>query len=291
MNNAAIPESELVLHPNGRIYHLNILPEELADTVLLVGDPDRVDLISRHFDSVEVKQQLREFRVHTGYLGKKRLSVVATGIGVSNIDIVMTELDALANIDLETRQVKKNIKTLDIFRIGTCGSLCRTVDVGSVIVTDFAIGLTNLLYFYLRKEDRDEKALLKAFLKHVGKDNAMILDPVVARGSRDLIKRFVDDCHVGYTVTCVGFYGPQGRHIRAPLMYADFFDSITHFKYLDTPILNFEMETASIYGFGRILNHRCCSLSSVVVNRATQVVIDHPQEAMENLICKVLANI
>src|SRR5687768_6636057 len=205
-----IAESELIINPRGGVYHLDLRPEELAGTVITVGDPDRVKEVSKHFDSIEVKRQHREFITHTGYVGKKRLSVLSSGIGPDNIDIVINELDALVNIDFETRLIKPKLSSINIIRIGTSGSLQPDIPVDDFVASTHGLGIDNLLNFYRHEQNEQEKQLLHSFVTHT-QIHGQIGNPYISSGAGSLIKHFVKGFHQGITVTCPGFYGPQGR--------------------------------------------------------------------------------
>lgn len=261
-----IAESELIINERGAIYHLNLRPEELATTVITVGDPDRVALVSRYFDTIEVQQQHREFVSHTGRIGGKRVTVVSTGIGPDNIDIVFNELDALVNIDFNSRMVKDQLTSLNIIRIGTSGSLQATVPVDSFVASTHGLGLDNLLNFYRLEHTDEENQLLQSFITHT-QLNAQITNPYISRASASLLKHFVTNFHHGITVTCPGFYGPQGRILRLGIKNPELINRLTSFSFGQNQITNFEMETSSIFGLGRLLGHHCLSLNAIVANR------------------------
>ena len=208
-----IQESELIINSRGAIYHLDLRPEELASTVIVVGDPDRVKLVSQHFDNIELRIQHREFITHTGSIDKKRISVISTGIGTDNIDIVLNEIDALANIDFNTRETKAKLTTLNILRIGTSGSLQADIPVDAHVAGTHGLGIDNLLNFYRLEQNEEEKQLLHSFVTHTQLHGQMAY-PYIASASGSLIKYFVKDFYHGITVTCPGFYGPQGRVLR-----------------------------------------------------------------------------
>ena len=282
-----IAESEMILNSRGAIYHLDLLPEELATNIITVGDPDRVRQVSKHFDSVETVRQHREFVTHTGTLNGKRISVVSTGIGTDNIDIVLNELDALVNIDLETRLPKEELTTLNIIRLGTTGSLQGDVAVDELVASTHGIGIDNLLNFYRFDQTDEEKALLQNFVTYTGLNAAVAL-PYISAGSMNLLKHFVEGFHQGVTVTCPGFYGPQGRVLRLGLRQPELIDAFTRFQFGAHRITNFEMETAGIYGLGKLLGHHCLSLSVIVANRITKTFSKDGGAAVENLIQKAL---
>ena len=282
-----IAESELIINERGAVYHLDLRPEELATTVITVGDPDRVAKVSRHFDAIEVKQQHREFISHTGRIGAKRITVLSSGIGPDNIDIVLNELDALVNIDFETRTVKETLTPLNIIRIGTSGSLQADVPVDSFVASTHGLGLDNLLNFYRLEANDEEKALLQQFITHT-QLNAQITNPYISYGSATLLKHFVDGYHHGITVTCPGFYGPQGRILRLGIKNPDLINRLTQFNYGQHRITNFEMETSAIYGLGRLLGHHCLSVNAIVANRIHQQFSKDSGVLVENLITKSL---
>jgi uridine phosphorylase len=284
---AQIAESELILNSRGAIYHLNVRPEELAETVITVGDPGRVSQVSKHFDEVEVRQEHREFITHTGRIGNKRISVVSTGIGTDNIDIVLNELDALVNIDFETRTIKQEKTSLQIIRIGTCGSLQGDIPIDAAIAGTHGLGIDNLLNYYLLDPHDEENELLQQFITQT-QLNSQFSKPYIAAASMALLKHFVDGFYTGITVTCPGFYGPQGRVLRLGLRQPDLVDSLTKFNYGQHRIANFEMETSAIYGLGKLLGHQCLSLNAVVANRVTKTFSKDGTAAVENLIVKAL---
>src|SRR5688500_8178474 len=285
-----IQESELIINQRGAIYHLDLRPEELATTIITVGDPDRVGLVSQHFDSIEHTCQHREFVTHTGYLGKKRLSVVSTGIGPDNIDIVLNELDALVNIDMAERIVKPQHTALNIIRVGTSGALQAQIPVDSFVVSTHGLGIDNLLNFYRHEENDEEKQLLQAFITQT-QLNSRISHPYISRASASLIKHFVKDFHHGITVTCPGFYGPQGRVLRLGLAQPELVAKLSGFRMGNHRICNFEMETSAIYGLGKLLGHRCLSLNAVVANRITHEFSRNSQKTIERLIVRVLEEV
>ncbi|MEI2738050.1 MAG: nucleoside phosphorylase [Chitinophagaceae bacterium] len=246
-----IAESELIINPRGAVYHLDLRPEEIGSTVITVGDPDRVKEVSKHFDSVEVKRQHREFISHTGYIGKKRLTVLSSGIGPDNIDIVLNELDALTNIDFEKREIKKDLRSLNIVRIGTSGSLQEDIPVDSFVASTHGLGVDNLLNFYRHEQNDQEKELLQSFVTHT-QIHGQIGNPYISSGAASLIKHFVKDFHQGITVTCPGFYGPQGRILRLGISNPNFVNRLTDFRFGQHRITNFEMETSAIYGLRQI---------------------------------------
>ena len=283
----SIPESELIINSRGAIYHLDVKPEELAHNIITVGDPARVKEVSKYFDSVEVERHHREFVTHTGHLGKKRISVVSTGIGTDNIDIVLNELDALVNIDFATRTINHELQQLNIIRVGTSGSLQADVPVDSFVASTHAIGIDNLMNFYLQENNEEEKQLLHSFITQT-QLHGRFSQPYIAGASMSLIKHFVEGYHQGITVTCPGFYGPQGRILRLGLSHPQLNDRFTDFDFGHHRITNFEMETAGIYGLGKALHHHCLSLSAIVANRIHKTFSADGNATVEKLIKKTL---
>jgi uridine phosphorylase len=278
-----IAESELIVNNRGGIYHLDLRPDELASTIITVGDPGRVNAVSKHFDSVECRCDHREFVTHTGYIGKKRISVVSTGIGTDNIDIVLNELDALVNIDMETRQPRPELQHLNIIRIGTSGSLQADVPVDSFVASSHGLGIDNLVNFYRHEHNEEEKQLLHSFVTQTQLHHG-ISHPYLFSASGSLIKHFVNGFHHGITVTCPGFYGPQGRILRLGLSNPGLINRLTEFSFGQHRITNFEMETAGIYGLGKLLGHHCLSLNAIVANRVTREFSKDINKTVEKLI-------
>jgi uridine phosphorylase len=278
-----IAASELIINERGSIYHLDVHPDELATDIITVGDPDRVGQVSQHFDRIEFKRQHREFVTHTGYVGTKRLSVVSTGIGTDNIDIVLNELDALVNIDFESRKVKLELTQLNIVRIGTSGSLQKDIPVDSFLISTHGLGIDNLLNFYDNKPTQVELDMLEAFVVQT-KLSSRVSAPYISACSAELLAKFDHGFHKGITVTCPGFYGPQGRVLRLGLSNPGFIDSLTHFSYAGNIISNFEMETAGLYGLGKLMGHHLLSLNAIMANRVTGKFSQHAATTMDNLI-------
>ena len=278
-----IAESELILNSRGAIYHLDLLPEELADTIITVGDPFRVKEVSKYFDRIEYESHHREFVSHTGALGKKRITVVSTGIGTDNIDIVMNELDALANIDFEHRTVRSELKSLHIVRIGTAGSLQGDIPVDTFVASTHGLGIDNLLNFYRLDHNDEEKQLLQSFITQT-QLNAQVCQPYLSTAAPSLLKHFVAGFHQGITVTCPGFYGPQGRVLRLGVKNPELINNLTTFQFGHHRIANFEMETSGLYGMSRLLGHHCLSLSAIVANRIHRQFSKDGQALVEQLI-------
>ena len=285
-----IQESELIINNRGAIYHLDLRPDEIGSTVLLVGDPDRVKLVSRYFDKIEFITQHREFITHTGYLGKKRISVTSTGIGTDNIDITLNELDALVNIDFNTREIKNETTSLNIIRIGTSGSLQADIPVDGHVAGTHGLGIDNLLHFYRLEQNDEEKQLLHAFITQT-QLQGQLGQPYITGASSSLIKHFVNDFYQGITVTCPGFYGPQGRVLRLGIRNPHLIDNLTKFIFGKHRISNFEMETSAIYSLGRLLGHHCLSLNAIIANRVKKEFSKDGAAAVQKLIEKVLNTI
>ena len=282
-----IAESELIINQRGAIYHLDTRPDEIAENIITVGDPDRVKEVSKHFDKIETQNQHREFVTYTGYIGSKRISVVSTGIGPDNIDIVFNELDALVNIDFESRNIKPNLTSLNIIRIGTSGALQSDIAVDSYVASTHAIGIDNLLNYYTHSNNEEEKQILQKFISHT-QMGAHFSQPYIAAAAGSLIKYFTTGFHQGITVTCPGFYGPQGRVLRLGLSNPGLIDALTNFAWGNHRITNFEMETAAIYGLGKLLGHQCLSLSAIVANRVEKEFSKDGGLAVQHLIKKSL---
>ena len=285
-----IAESELIINPRGAIYHVDLRPEELATNIIIVGDPDRVAMVSKYFDRIEIKRQHREFISHTGYLGNKRITCTSTGIGPDNIDIVLNEFDALVNIDFETRQIRQELTSLNIMRIGTSGSLQADVPVDSFVAGTHGLGLDNLLNYYRLEHNEQEKELLQSFVTHT-QLHSQICNPYISLASASLLKHFVDGFHQGITVTCPGFYGPQGRVLRLGIRNPELIDRLTQFRFGQHRITNFEMETSAIYGLGKLLGHHCLSLNAIIANRIAKEFTKDGHGLVDKLIKKVLETI
>jgi len=283
----AIGASELIINDRGAIYHLNVRPEEIADTIITVGDPERVAEVSKYFDRVEHKLAHREFITHTGYIGQKRISVLSTGIGPDNIDIALNEIDALANINFDTRTINDQKKSVSIIRMGTCGSLQGEVGVNELVAGTHGLGIDNVLHFYERENNEEEKAILAAFDDHTQITSHKI-QPYIATASAGLLKHFTEGYSHGITVTCPGFYGPQGRILRLPLKMPNLVDQMTSFKYGQHRIANFEMETSAIYGLCNLLGHQCLSINVIIANRVKKEYSKDMGKAVDHMIQKSL---
>lgn len=288
MKKTLLEPSELIVNEDGRIYHLNLKPSEIADTVLLVGDPARVERVSNHFETIQIKVHHREFITHTGTYKGKRLSVISTGIGTDNIDIVLNELDALVNIDFEFRKIKEKLTSLTIIRIGTSGAIQDNIPVDSLVMSEKAIGFDNLLHFYGNISFLDT-GFSEAFVKHT-QWNAKNSVPYVVSADESLVNLFSSEAVInGITGTNAGFYGPQGRVLRLQLETPDLIDKIVSFEYKGKKISNFEMETSAIYGMARLMGHRALSLNAIIADRSHRTFSEEPEETIEKLIIHTLS--
>jgi uridine phosphorylase len=278
----AFPASELILNPDGSIYHLNIKPQQLAETVITVGDPDRVEKVTAHFDEIEFSQRKREFHIQTGYFKEKRITVVSTGIGTDNIDIVLNELDALANIDFETREVKKKHTSLKIIRLGTTGSLQENVPIGSILISKAAIGFDGLAHFY--KFQQQSASALGKFIQDLDYAEEKSR-PYFSEADQGLLDQFnADEVNVGITATNPGFYAPQGRQLRGKVSDPDFIQRLSTVNFNGNQISNLEMETAGIYFLSNLLGHQALSINAVLANRLTGGFSKKPQAITTKMI-------
>ena len=282
-----IKESELILNPDGSVYHLNLKPEDISDTLLFVGDQDRVEKITKHFDTIEFSTQKREFKTQTGTYKGKRISVISTGIGPDNIDIVLNELDALINIDFKTRTIKEKLNSLNIIRIGTSGSLQSDIPVDSFLIGTHGLDLNGMLHFY-ELEDICNHEIENAFMKHTHW-NSNKARPIVISNSLELERIFESkQTYKGITGTAGGFYGPQGRVLRLAIQDSELNNKMNSFLYNGFRISNLEMETATIYGLSKLLGHNALSLNAIIANRANGTFSKNPAKTIESLILYTL---
>ena len=283
-----IPASQLVLNNEGAIYHLNLHPDQLADNIIMVGDPGRVDMIASFFDKVEVKRENRELITRTGYFNGKRITALSTGMGTDNLDIVMNELDALANIDLKTRMPKEVHRSLNLIRIGTCGALQPDIPVGdSYVATRYAIGLDGLLYFYEKHKEVNKSAMCDAFIEQMNYP-ANLPKPYVVEGSKELFDHLAQGYYQGVTATAPGFYGPQGRTLRMHLTYPELNQKIEAFNYQGWRVCNFEMESSALYGLGKMMGHNCLTVCVAIANRVTEQFSTDYHPYMKKLVLNTL---
>ena len=283
-----IAETELILTPENKIYHLNLSKEEIANDIILVGDPDRVSVISNKFESIEHKIQNREFVTHTGILNGKRISVIATGIGPDNIDIVVNELDALVNIDFKNRTINKKKKTLNLIRLGTSGALQKDIEVDSFLVSSFGLGLDNIAYFY-ESEEIIEQDMSSKYKQHANWPENLS-NPYIVKASDNLLSLF-PDVKKGITATAPGFYGPQGRTLRLNPYITNLHEKMESFNYKENRITNFEMETSALYFLGKSLGHNTLTICAIIANRLTKEYSKDYKKTVEKMIDLVLKRI
>ena len=286
-------ESELIINPDGSVFHLHVRPEDLADKVILVGDPGRVELVASHFDTKECNIESREFHTITGTYNGKRIMVTSTGIGCDNIDIVMNEIDALANIDFNTRTEKEKIRQLDIVRIGTCGGLQPYTPVGTFICSEKSIGFDGLLNFYEGRNAVCDLAMERALLNHLGWTGNMCAPaPYIIDADSELVERIADkDMVRGVTIACGGFFGPQGRQLRIPLTDPKQNEKIEKFEYNGLKITNFEMESSALAGLARLMGHKATTCCMVIANRVAKEANNCYKNQIDDLIKIVLNRI
>lgn len=282
-----IPESELIINSDGSIFHLHLLPEDLADTIILVGDQDRVEVVSSFFDTIEIKKQNREFITHTGTFKGKRITVTSTGIGTDNIDIVVNEMDALANIDLKTRFEKEEKKILNFIRIGTSGALQGDIPVDTPVISKMAIGFDGLLNFYANRNKITDHNMEQAFMEHLNW-NHQLTKPYFVKSSDALLEKVGFDMRQGLTISAPGFYGPQGRVLRLPIQDMDINEKITAFNYKDMKITNYEMECSAIYGLSKLLNHNAVTVCNIIANRIREEYSQDYKKSVKELVLTVL---
>ncbi|MCL7753122.1 nucleoside phosphorylase [Polaribacter sp. Z022] len=279
----SIKQSELILNPDGSVYHLNLRPEHIAKNIIFVGDQDRVDKISKHFDTIEFTTQKREFKTTTGTYKNKQFSVMSTGIGPDNIDIVLNELDALVNINLETRQPKKELTSLNIVRIGTSGSLQADIPVNSFVIGSHGLDLNGMLHSY-QIDEISNLDMENAFLKHTNWSSKKA-HPIIVNNSKELENKLKSSkTFQGITATAGGFYGPQGRILRLAIQDNDLNHKIDSFNFNGNRITNLEMETSAIYGLSKLLGHNACSINAIIANRANGTFSENPGKAVADLI-------
>jgi uridine phosphorylase len=283
-----ISEADLIINPDGSIYHLNILPEDIADTIITVGDQDRVSEVSKHFDSIELKKGKREFITHTGYLGKKRITVISTGIGTDNIDIVFNELDALANINFATRTINQELKSLNIIRVGTSGSIREEIEVGTILASSYGLGLDALMSYYEQDQAIEDIYLLQQIKAHLP---ILKSEPYLTPASSQLIKQIAFDMPQGITATAPGFYAPQGRQVRAKLSVSNLIEKLSSFQFKDQRITNLEMETAGIYALANALGHQALSVNAILAHRLKLQFAPEPDKIVGKMIKLVLERI
>ncbi|MDB5019464.1 MAG: phosphorylase [Pedobacter sp.] len=284
-----LSEADLIINPDGSIYHLNLLPEDIAPTVITVGDPERVSEVSKYFDRIELRKGKREFITHTGYLSNKRITVISTGIGTDNIDIVLNELDALVNIDFKTRLVKSSLVSLDIIRIGTSGSIQKDIPLGTILASSHGLGLDTLMKYYYEENSIEDRCLLNKIKGHMAEFSG--LDPYLTSGSKGLLERIAKGLQRGITVTSPGFYAPQGRKVRAINRFPRLIEKLNTFEYGGLRLSNLEMETAGIYALAKSLGHNALSINAILANRILMKFSDNPAQIVDQVIRQILQNI
>lgn len=283
-----IADSELILNADGSIYHLNLLPEDLAPTIIFVGDPDRVGLVSKYFDRIDIRKGKREFITHTGWLRGKRVSVISTGIGTDNIDIVFNEVDALVNIDFASRMLKPDLTSLDIIRIGTSGSIQGDIKVGTILASAHAIGFDALMQYYVKSYTAEETKIQDAVKSHF---DTLSFVPYVGSASSKLLQQIAADLPKGMTMTAPGFYGPQGRSVRSINVYPDLVKKANALQIDGKRITNLEMETAGIYALANMFGHHALSINAILASRVHDAFAENPQKIVDDAIQYVLARL
>lgn len=277
------PETELILTPEGRVYHINLLGEDIADDVIVVGDQGRVAQISSYFSKIDFKTEHREFITHTGWYNRKRITVLSTGIGTDNIDIVLNELDAAVNIDPKTRTLKATLRSLNIIRLGTSGALQKDIPVNGLVVSTHGLGFDGLLNYYANFKSINEDAISEAFMKHSNWDTNLPY-PYCVKASDKLLSKFNEGFYRGITATAPGFYGPQGRQIRLRPAKPNLNELLTDFNFDNKKISNFEMETSALYGLGKLLGHECLTVCVIIANRVRKEFTSDYKKSVEVLI-------
>ena len=277
-------ESELILNNDGSVYHLNLKPQHIADNVLIVGDPSRVYRISKHFDKIDFEMNKREFITHVGHYKGKRITVISTGMGPDNIEIFLTELDALVNVDLKKKEIKPKKRKLNIIRIGTSGAIQQDIPVGSHVASVYGLGLDNLMSFYTYKHTEFEEEIINK----VQKEAKLSFTPYMAKGSEKLLDQFSEGMIKGNTITSPGFYAPQGRKIRLNLKMPNMVRDLTRFHHKDFWLTNFEMETSALYAMAKMLGHEMLSVNAIIANREKGTFSKNPYRTIDSLIKKVL---
>jgi uridine phosphorylase len=285
-----IADSELILNPNGSIYHLNLRPENISDIILVVGDQGRVKTISKHFTNIECQIQNREFVTHTGTYNGKRITALSTGIGTDNIDIVVNELDALVNIDLEKREIKEKHTSLNIIRLGTSGALQGDIPIDNLVMSEYGLGFDGLLNFYQTDKNIYDEGITEAFIKHTAW-GVKLARPYTVKASEELMKKLGDGLFKGITATASGFYGPQGRQLRIVPADPSLNDKMETFNFKGHRITNFEMETSALYGLGAILGHQTVTICTIIANRVSKQYSKDYHPAVERMVQTVLDRI
>ena len=284
-----ISKTDLITNNDGSVYHLNLLPGDIANTIITVGDPDRVSDVSRHFDHIELRKGKREFITHTGFIGSKRLTVISTGIGTDNIDIVINELDALVNIDFDSRQVRNSLKSLDIIRIGTSGAIQDDIPMDTIMVSEFGLGMDALMNYYVHNVTGDEHQLLDSLKSHL--HHLQGISPYITAADKTLLDLIGKGLQRGITVTAPGFYAPQGREVRAKNGVPNLINLLSSFRSGNYRLTNLEMETAGIYALARVLGHRAVSVNAILASRSKFEFSSDPAKVVNNAIELVISRL
>ncbi len=284
-----LSNTDLILNQDGSIYHLNLLPEDIADTVITVGDPERVSEVSQYFDRIDLKKGKREFITHTGYLGSKRVTVLSTGIGTDNIDIVLNELDALVNIDFKTRKLYNKLKSLDIIRIGTSGAVQEDIPMDSILISEYGLGLDSLMNYYVHEVFEDEQLLQDAVRTHF--HSLKGISPYISSADHGLMNTIGKGLIKGITLTAPGFYSPQGREVRAKASFSGLVKLFSSFSYQGQRITNLEMETAGIYALSKALGHKAISINAILASRINDEFSSNPAKIIDGAIQLVLSRL
>nr|WP_121272778.1 nucleoside phosphorylase [Pedobacter schmidteae] len=282
----ALSAADLIINPDGSIYHLSLQPEDLAETIITVGDPERVAEVSKYFDEVELRKGKREFITHTGYLGKKRVTVISTGIGTDNIDIVFNELDALVNIDFDSRVIKEKLTSLNIIRIGTSGAIQPDIPMGTILASSFGLGMDALMQYYIHELSGDEHSLLDGIKSHFSHFKG--ITPYITAADSGLLNSIAKEMVHGITATAPGFYAPQGRQVRAKNAIPNLIQHFNTFRQLDNRITNLEMETAGIYALAKVLGHKALSVNAILASRVKFEFSQAPDRVVDKAIKMVL---
>lgn len=291
MNKKYIPDSELIINPDGSVFHLHLTPDQLTDKIIVVGDPGRVDMVASHFDTKDFEVSSREFHTIGGTFNGKRIMCLSHGIGCDNIDIVVTELDALANVDFSTRMVKDKFRQLEIVRIGTSGSLQADIPIGSQVIASKAIGFDGVLNFYAGRNEACDLEFEREFCEHV-QWNPLWCKPYVIEANDELVNRIGGDSMIhGCTISAVGFYGPQGREVRLPLAEPELNNRIETFCYKDQRITNYEMESSALQGLAKLMGHKAMTVCAIIANRRNNNATPNYKTTIEDLIKTVLSRI
>lgn len=287
MEGKQVLDLKMMISPQRRIYHLQLSPEDIADSIIIVGDPNRVKTVSQHFDSIELHRENRELITHTGYYKGERISVISTGMGPDNIDIVLNELDALANIDFSTFMIKEKKKSLNIIRIGTSGALQKEIPADSFVASTYGMGVDGLIYFYKNADTIIERELSEEFIRQTNWPVTGCAVPYIVKGSEKLLGKIGNDFHKGITATSHGFYGPSGRQLRTEISFPDMIDRIQAFNSGEHKIVNFEMETSALYGLCKLLGHEALTVCLTLSNRVTGQCCSDYHKSM-NILAKTI---